>query len=382
MLREFHQTLLYVGSGSLINPTKEADEMPWKRCSIRRSITMATNPWVGSASDTFPGASNLHEHDVQLDQNSEDDRSNSGSSSAVRYQGESKQRRSLYPNTKPYYLSFILFCTSFCLIYAAFFPLQSLQGSLNATVGFVSLASLYVCFQLSSTVAPIFNKIFGPKYVIVTAYFFFVLYTACNYYPETYTLIPSSVALGCAHGPLWAAANFYTVSQAKKVATALRKKPEAYIGKFTGIFFMFFFVGGCIGNAIASSILLPDSGGLNIPSSNGSGVQCNIDPSLTAEVSPWARYTLLSIYLSFDIAAIVTAAFGMKKIGETSYTEKSLKMFVREGKSNAKTLIKMFFNWKYMLVMPVICYQGLHSAFISGAFNKVSMVAHCIGTAT
>ena len=135
--------------------------------------------------------------------------------------------------------STIVISTAFFFVFASFMSIQALQNSLNieAGLGVKSLACLYSTCIVSSLLSPTFIKVFGGKFTVVGAFICHTIYTLSNFYPRFYTLIPSSLLLGMATGPLLTAQNLYITTSASRIAKKHNKDLVHVLDKHNGIFF-------------------------------------------------------------------------------------------------------------------------------------------------
>lgn len=67
-----------------------------------------------------------------------------------------------------------------------------------------------------------------------------LLYVLANFYPHYYTLVPASMLAGFCLSNLWTAHATYLTNIAASYAELTNKSIFLVIGKFNGIFFMFF----------------------------------------------------------------------------------------------------------------------------------------------
>ena len=98
----------------------------------------------------------------------------------------------------------IIVSLAFLLEFSAFAGIANLQSTLNndpdlGTIGTTSLAVIYGALIFSSVLLPtiVMDKM-GLKKTLMASLFFYVLYTAANFYPSWYTLMPTAVLLGLA----------------------------------------------------------------------------------------------------------------------------------------------------------------------------------------
>ena len=97
------------------------------------------------------------------------------------------------------YKNLLILCTGFLSLFIAFNALQNLQSSLHsdASLGFTSLCLIYGGFLTSCLFVPklLITK-FGCKLTILISMIGYVLYTAANFYPRWWTLVPASILVG------------------------------------------------------------------------------------------------------------------------------------------------------------------------------------------
>ena len=142
--------------------------------------------------------------------------------------------------------------------FTAFAGIANLQSTLNDddNLGTTSLAFIYGALVVSSILLPTFTiEKLGLKYTLMLSLVCYVTYTAANFYPQYYTLIPTAIILGLAGAPLWSAKCAYVTTAAQKYSRISGEKEEAVVTRFFGIFFMFFQLTQLFGNLISSLIL-------------------------------------------------------------------------------------------------------------------------------
>lgn len=284
-------------------------------------------------------------------------------------------------NPKRHYKNLAFICICFHLVNVAFLTLQALQSSFNATLGYVALAVLYAFFASSTMIATFLIRMLGPKYIIVFCCFGQCLYIASNYYPKYYTLIPGSIIAGSL-GLLWISSAVYITTIATEVAQALKKQASKYISIFMGIFFMAYGASVPLGNAISLAVLLPGAGGLSALA-NGDGNATNSSMCMTREarkVSDWAFYTLLSIFLFCDVAALVMSIVGLDKVHKEVQGRTTCYGILKELKTSLVALFKTHFNWHFFLIGPMVGYLGFNIGTLAGVILKVQCYG-CLGRA-
>jgi len=263
-------------------------------------------------------------------------------------------------------LAFISIC--FHLVNVAFLTLQALQSSFNQELGYIALAVLYGFFILSTLVATFFIRVFGPKYIISFACSAQCLYIATNFYPEYYTLVPGSAIGGFGLGLLWISSAVYVTTIAVEAAKALKKKASKYISIFMGIFFMAYGASVPVGNAISSAVLaLSFNVSLSMNGSNSS--VCT--PRGSGEVQDWAFYTLLSVFLLCDVAALNMSIIGLDRVHKKVQRRRMWFGVLQELKTSFRALFKTHFNWHFFLAGPIVSYLGFNIGTLAGVILEV-----------
>ncbi|KAL5477660.1 hypothetical protein EMCRGX_G024485 [Ephydatia muelleri] len=260
---------------------------------------------------------------------------------------------------------------SVMLLFCAFQGLQSLQSSINSSggLGLVSLAILYVFFVIAGFVTPGIVKILGTKYALMGGMVCHFIYVASNYYSDWYTLIPSSILLGFASGPIWAAVSVHLTEIAVKVAPIVKETHQNLIGQFTGIFFLFFQLSQIPGNLASSLILLYSES--NVISENCTNFSATM-------IEHKYIYILISVFLLFDIAAIVILALTVDQLPrETPFrsTKNKFQVFLLTPLIDT---FKVLVNWKMFFVGFMFIMGGLEQSFIFGTFTQ-KYVSECVG---
>ena len=273
---------------------------------------------------------------------------------------------------KRHWKNLIGLATAFMFTFTAFGSLQNLQSSLNykAGLGLASLSVIYGCLTVSCLLAPAVIRTLGTKWTIVFALTCYMFYTAANFYPEFYTLIPTAALIGFAAGPLWAAQGTYLTTLAISFADVVNDAPETIINQFNGIFFLFFQSNQVWGNLLASRILsrnathgYPNQTDLLKCGRHGTGKGVpNFD-----DPGEKKTYFLLFWYLLFGFLGAMLALLLMDKIRSN---------FPRmpETKYLAVHLLEVFrlMTTPYIaLLIPLMIYSGVEQAYIAGDFTKV-----------
>eukprot|EP00731_Ephydatia_muelleri_P023291 Em0015g874a len=195
------------------------------------------------------------------------------------------------------------------------------------------------------------------------------IYVASNYYPDWYTLIPSSVLLGFASAPIGAAASVHLIDIAVKTAPALKETQQNLIGQFTAIQFLFFPLSQIPGNLASSLILLYSE-------SNVTRDNCTANLSATV-IERKYFYILISVFLLFDITAITTLALTVDRLPRVPFisTNDKCRVFLLTPLTETFRALR---NWKIHFVSFMFLMIGLEQSFIFGTFTEI-YVSECVG---
>ena len=260
---------------------------------------------------------------------------------------------------------------SYMILFSVFLAVISLQSSVNETdsLGLASLCTLYGIFIFSGLYTSSVIRLFGTKYTLIVCYVGLTVYTISNYYPHWYTLIPGSVCVGIVFGPLWASLNIHITTAAIHYAPALKENPAYLVSLFTGIHTMFYKL-AYIPSNLASSVIL-----LNGRQENTSIVETSLDNicnnTEAANLDQLYLYILLSVYIVFDIVAIVILISFVDHLGVDTRLHSVSKMYELYFKKPFVATLKMFLNWKLILIAPMMGFDGFVISFGLGQFAKV-----------
>ncbi|XP_038077616.1 protein unc-93 homolog A-like [Patiria miniata] len=265
-------------------------------------------------------------------------------------------------------------CLAWLFNFTAVASFQNLQSSLNPQegLGVLSIASLYAGSIISGFYAPLVVKALGPKRTILACMSCYGVYTACNFYPRFYTLIPAGTLMGLVSNPMWTAEGTYLATSAASYATLTGSTTEIIINRFNGIFYFFFQSAQISGNLIASMILYPDAKGM-LPDANLSRY-CGVH-SCGAFVDPAGPpqrpgqntlYILFSVYLGCNvIGALLILAFLDRLDASAALTQTGSAC----GKM-AATFRLVVKDRRMLLFLPLMIYSGVQKGFIADDFTK------------
>lgn len=259
--------------------------------------------------------------------------------------------------------STIVISTSFFFVFSAFMSIQALQNSLNMEegLGVKSLACLYSTSIVSSVLAPTVIKVLGGKLTTIAAFSCHTVYTLTNFYPTFYTLIPSSLLLGLATGPLWTSQNLYIAASATRISQKNNKELIYILNKHNGIFYSLMGIAFASGSIVSSVIFRHDL----ITETNNSTQFCGVQVCTEANLFNFTQnipiskpssdllIQLFSVYLAFDIIGIIITALFLPTLPVSDWTQKT---------SAVKSIYSMFsamIDIKMILFLPLAFTVGL-----------------------
>lgn len=265
-------------------------------------------------------------------------------------------------------------CASFMFNFAAFLGLQGLQSSLNEEIGTISLSVLYAFSFLVGFVTISMVRLLSTKYTLLFGYICYTIYTVANFYPRSYTLIPSSVLNGIAFTPIWAAISTHLGVSALKYVTdpSIKENFDVLITKFNGLLFLSFHVASILSNLVSSLVLFP----YNSPNRTTTlGEVCNNTEA--QNVSNTQLYILLSIYLLFNAAGIIILLVFVSKI---PHYVRSKPVVEKKSKSRRyclepfTDLIKILISWKMLLLGFLSIYNGAQLSYAFSTYTQVNII--------
>ena len=267
---------------------------------------------------------------------------------------------------------------SFTCSFGSLIALISLQSSLNAAQG-LGLSSLVVFnffFSFSRLFASSVIKVLGTKYTVLLACCMQFPYILANYYPQWYTLLPTSVLLGLAYGPLFASLNVHITTVAIRYAPDLNENSDNLIALFTGIFTLFYKLAYVPGNIATTVILFTERGADDIIDTSLGNICNNTE---VQDLDKTYVYILMSSYVLLSVLAITVAFFLMDHFGTETRFHSCSKAFNLYLKKPIISTFAKFKDWKTYMLLPIMTSDGFIVSTLIASFAKVScMYMNCI----
>ncbi|GBM02111.1 UNC93-like protein [Araneus ventricosus] len=270
--------------------------------------------------------------------------------------------------------------SSFFIFFLGFQSLSNLQTTMNSDkgIGVESQALIYAASMISSILLPEFLiKTIGCKRTIVFMFLCSVPYLVSNYKPSFGFIMPCSILMGIAIGPLNTAGAFYVNEMSLRYYKISKSESmETILARFFGLMSFFLENTQIWGNLVSYYILRPammplmnhtnTTCGINfVKNPDGNGTNPNLEPP-----SEDKRYILVSIYvLSAVIAASLMGLF-MDKLENDIQRE--------EGGQCKAVLWRLLAAAKHailpdqILLLPLSILVGMELAFYTGEITQVS----------
>ena len=262
---------------------------------------------------------------------------------------------------------------SFMMSLSAVVSLFSLQSSLNPELGLASLTVFMGFFLISGLFASTIIHILTTKYTLIFSYTLLGVYTVANYYAHWYTLIPAAIFGGMGFGPVFAASNVHVTTVAIRYASALKERPEYLVSLFAGIQAMFFKVAYIPGSFATFAILFSERAAGNESEVIDTDVVNVCNNTEAATLNQTYIYILLSVYVSFDLIAIIVCFLLLDRLQENVWTCHSFgRVWKVYFKKPLLSTLKMFTSWKMCMIIPMMILDGFLASFALGTFYKVS----------
>lgn len=287
--------------------------------------------------------------------------------------------RCCWADRRTYYKDLYALSLVFFLVIGAHEGLVGIEATINAEQGLANLAVENVFLVSTVLIAPAVIWLLGMRNTMLLACTLQVGYVASNYVREYYTLIPGAAVGGFSLGILWVAANLYKSVKATTLATVVGAKPTVVIGKFSGVFYLFVSISLMIGNLISSVLFFSkdevnchhreDQNSTLFNLTSFSVCSCDIESGIR-EVT---RNVLVSIYVLCDILAILLLFLTVKDIPRVVTNGTLLRANVLMYlKNSVVSIVRIHFNTKAGLLIPVFMLEGLQSGYYLGTFTTVS----------
>ena len=252
----------------------------------------------------------------------------------------------------------------------------------KAGLGVISLAVIYMGVFTCCVFAPVAVHNITCKYAIFSSFIAQLLFTAANFYPTFYTLIPASALLGTTLAFMWTGQGLYVKTLAK-IYTPQNEDYVQILSKFNGIFYSFFLTSQIWGNLITSLILnypihkkfdvsiifleqdeLGDNETLNVCGFNFCDVEANVTVSNEKPPESLVHITLYAFLALDTLALIITFLFVTNHRPDVT----SQPQFCEAVTST----LRLHTNKLQLSLIPLYVWTGLDQAFMFGEYTQVT----------
>ncbi|CAL1528610.1 unnamed protein product, partial [Lymnaea stagnalis] len=149
---------------------------------------------------------------------------------------------------------------SYLLIYTSYNGIQNIQSSINdkGGLGVITLASVYIMMVLFSPLATSIIRQVGSKTILLIQWVCIGLFIGANFYPNFYTLIPTSLLVGACSACTGAIGSLYLVTISDSYIVKNKLTPDrrhVILSIIFGVFFTFFESTQITGNLFSSLVL-------------------------------------------------------------------------------------------------------------------------------
>ncbi|XP_075815426.1 protein unc-93 homolog A [Microtus pennsylvanicus] len=267
----------------------------------------------------------------------------------------------------------------FFLLFAAFGGLQNLQSSLynEDGLGVATLSTIYCTMMLSSMfLPPVLIKKFGCKWTMAGSMCCYMIFSLANFYPNWYTLIPTSVLLGLGAAPLWSAQCTYITIMGNLQAQKEGKLAKDVVNKYFGLFFLIFQSSGMWGNLISALVFSQMPSKVAIPEDqlkSCGAKDCLMDTEVsnsTYHPSHHLTYTLLGIFNGSSALAILLVSVFLESVENRLASEGEARPRSPPLLSTVLSTFTLFKDKRLCLLMFLPLYSGLHQGFLYGEYTK------------
>lgn len=294
-------------------------------------------------------------------------------------------------------------CGSSFFFMSSYYTTIALQSSLNREkdFGLISLAALYGFHSLSCFISPLVIRILNTKWTIFFSTIIYCGFIAVNIYPRFYTLIPVAALVGLSAGPLWSAQASHLTTTALNLALQAKDNASRIIGRYNGIFYLFFVACLIPGNMI-SSIILHDGeiitliGRVTPPKSLLCGAtgcwylkdtygsnKVNLTDGSTANITFYlseiptskTRLTLFTVLTAWGLLGSLMALLLLDPL--RSFCK--IIPHTKDLSDHLTGIFKVMRKGNFLLLIPIIAFTSLEVGFTYATFTKVNRLSFSLG---
>jgi len=156
-----------------------------------------------------------------------------------------------------YIKNLLVLTTAYFFIWSAHTALRNLQSSLYSAggLGLYSLSSMYCALLFGGLLSTTIVQRLQPKGGISLCLTGFIMYSAANFYPRFYTIIPASACQGFFLAVSYTSFSTYLANISAGYAELVGKPTSHVFSQFLGTFYFFFKFSQIAGGTMSSMLL-------------------------------------------------------------------------------------------------------------------------------
>lgn len=286
-----------------------------------------------------------------------------------------------------YIKNLLVMGAAYFFLFSSYFALRNLQSSLNAVggLGLYALSSMYCALIFGSLFSTIVVQRLRPKRTMSLSLVGFVMYSAANFYPRFYTMIPASIAHGFFMAVGYTAGSTYLTNISAGYAELVGKQMKDVLSQFHGTYFVFLQFSQISGGLISSLLLSKPSSRAedihtdnyylnNTAIGNFSASFCGSDycPSdgrqatTNNNVDSTTLLILMGCFGASSVAGCIIMVFFLDPL------EGVMKKTSAQFSQQMTAVFRFFLQPRARLVVGLSFYSLLQITFMFGEFTKVT----------
>ncbi|XP_033734875.1 protein unc-93 homolog A-like [Pecten maximus] len=315
---------------------------------------------------------------------------------------------------KKSYAKLLVLSGGWFLFFLSFSSIRNVTSSINHEdgLGLCSMAGTYAGFMLACCVTASIVRRYTSKWVLVVSLGIQIVFVLANLSRNLYLLVPISVLCGASQAAMWTAASTYVIDLVMQLE--VRGSPgmvsRSLKARMFGIFFFFGSLAPVFGALLTSFILSYDKSDRLVQISKANNTNFGNHESFTSNCSNASsigtvnigeyrtRETIDSLcgprfcHANFDqyaeravnketralLFGVYTACMATALLGYAFFLDgsKTLKEVLCSGQvcvdflEDTKSVFKLIVECNFLLIIPLILFHGIQTAFFSGEVTK------------
>ena len=156
-----------------------------------------------------------------------------------------------------YMKNLLVMSAAYFFLFSAYFALRNLQSSLNAVggLGLYALSAMYCSLIFGSLFSTTIVQRLQPKRTLSLSLIGFVFFSAANFYPRFYTMIPAFIVHGFFMAVGYTAQSTYLTNISAGYGELVGKPTKDVLSQFHGTYFIFLQFSQIAGGLLSSLLL-------------------------------------------------------------------------------------------------------------------------------